>query len=98
MRNILAPAHLALTVVILIWDVVLAGRIAQNRQAPRVFQATSGLAALLILPGLLFYLATSTVITGRAVVTMDWVWPAVLVLFALQSVYALARRLVNWAW
>ncbi|HEY9229476.1 MAG TPA: hypothetical protein VIP11_22695, partial [Gemmatimonadaceae bacterium] len=27
-----------------------------------------------------------------------WVWPAVLVLFAIQSVYALARRLVNWAW
>ena len=36
MRNLLAPAHLALTVIILIWDIVLAGRIAQNRQAPSV--------------------------------------------------------------
>ncbi len=98
MRTLLAPAHLALTIIILVWDVVLAGRIAQNNHAPRVFQAISGLAALLIVPGLLFQLATSTIITGRAVATMDWVWPAVLVLFALQAVYAFTRRLVNPAW
>lgn len=98
MRNFLAPAHLALTIIILIWNAVLAGRIAQNRQAPRVFQAISGLCALLLFPGLLFHLATSTIVTGRAVARMDWVWPAVLVLFALQAIYALARRLVNWAW
>ena len=76
---------------------MLAGRIAQNRQSRDVFQAVSGLAALLVLPGLLFTLATSTIITGRAVATMDWVWPAVLVLFAVQAVYALVRRLVNLA-
>ena len=98
MTNLFAPAHLALTVVILIWNVVLAGRIAQNRQAPSVFQAVSGLAALLIFPGLMFTLATSTIMTGRAVATMDWVWPAVLVLFAIQAIYAVVRRLVNWAW
>jgi hypothetical protein len=98
MRNFLAPAHLALTVIILVWDIVLAGRIAQNRQSPRLFQAVAGLGALLILPGLLFNLATSTIITGRAVATMDWVWPAVLVLFAFQAVYAFVRRLVNPVW
>lgn len=98
MRTWLAPAHLALTVIILIWDIVLAGRIAQNRQAPRVFQAVSGLAALLVLPGLLLTLATTTVITGRAVATMDWMWPALLVLFAVQAIYALAKRLVNVVW
>lgn len=98
MTKLLAPAHLALTVVILIWNIVLAGRIAQNRQAPPLFQAISGLAALLILPGLLFALATSTIMTGRAVATMDWMWPVVLVLFALQALYALAKRLVNIAW
>lgn len=98
MRTLLAPAHLALTVVILIWDIVLAGRMAQNRQAPRVFQALCGLAALLVLPGLLLTLATSTVITGRAVVAMDWLWPVVLALFALQAVYALVRRMVNPLW
>jgi hypothetical protein len=98
MRTFLAPAHLALTIIILIWDIVLAGRIAQNRRSSRLFQAVSGLAALMVLPGLLLTLATSTVITGRAVVTMDWVWPAVLVLFAFQAVYALVRRIVNPIW
>lgn len=98
MRNFLAPAQLALTVIILIWDIVLAGRIAQNRQSSRVFQSISGLAALLLLPGLLFTLATSTIITGRAVATMDWVWPAVLVLFAIQAIYAFGARMVNYAW
>jgi hypothetical protein len=98
MRALLAPSHLALTFVILVWDIVLAGRIAQNTRAPRIFQALSGLGALLILPGLLLTLATSTVITGRAVAMMDWLWPAVLLLFAAQALYALARRLVNPFW
>ncbi len=94
----LAPAHLALTIIILVWDIFLAGRIAQNRQAPRFFESVCGLGALLVLPALLFNLATSTIITGRAVVTMDWVWPAVLVLFAIQATYAFVRRLVNPVW
>jgi hypothetical protein len=94
----LAPAYLALSCIILIWDIVLAGRIAQLREAPRVLQAVSGLAALLVLPGVLLALATSTILTGRAVVTMDWVWPVVLLLFAFQAVYALVHRLVNLWW
>ncbi|MEO7084640.1 MAG: hypothetical protein ABI442_17940, partial [Gemmatimonadaceae bacterium] len=98
MRALLAPSHLALTLIILVWDIVLAGRIAQNTRAPRVFQTLAGLGALLILPGLLLTLATSTVVLGRAVAWMDWLWPAVLVLFATQAIYALARRLVNPFW
>jgi hypothetical protein len=98
MRTLLAPAHLALCAIIVIWDIVLAGRIAQNRQSPRFFQAVSGLGALLIVPALLLTLATSTLITGRAVAAMDWLWPAVLVLFAVQALYALLFRLVNPVW
>jgi hypothetical protein len=98
MKNLFALAHLALMVVIITWDIVLAGRIAQNSQAPRVLQTASGLAALLLLPGVFLTLATSTIITGRAVATMDWVWPAVLVLFALQATYAFIRGFVSWWW
>jgi hypothetical protein len=94
MRNFLAPAHLALTGIILIWDIVLAGRIAQNDKAERPLQIMCGFAALVIVPALLLYLATSTVLTNRAVQTMDWLWPAVLILYAAQSVYALVRGLV----
>jgi hypothetical protein len=98
MRTWLPPAHLALSIVILAWDVVLAGRIAQLRQASRPMQTMAGLMALLVIPALLLTLATSTFITGRSVVLMDWVWPAVLLLFAVQSGYALATRTVNYAW
>ena len=94
MRNFLAPAHLALTGIILIWNIVLAGRIAQNDQAERPLQIMCGFAALVLVPALVLYLATSTVLTNRAVSTMDWLWPAVLVLYAVQSVYALVRGLV----
>ena len=94
----LPQAHLALSVIILLWDIALAGRIAQLRQASRPFAALNGLCALLALPALILHLATSTVITGRAVYTMDWIWPALLVIFAAQALYALGARLVNPTW
>ena len=42
MRNMLAPAHLALTGIILIWDIVLAGRIAQNDRRSGRFSSCAG--------------------------------------------------------
>ena len=94
----LPPAHLALCLVIVIWDIVLAGRIARVAHAPRAFATLTGLAGLLVLPALVVALATTTAITGRAILYVDWIWPAVLVVFAAQAVYALARRLVNPLW
>ena len=94
----LAPAHLALTLVIIVWDVVLAGRIAQLRQASRPFATVTGLAGLLLLPAIIVAVATTTVITGRAIAAIDWIWPAIVVLFAVQAVYAVSRRLVNPLW
>ena len=55
MRNLLAPAHLALTVIILIWDIVLAGRIAQNGQAARPLQAHVRVRGAAVVPALLLY-------------------------------------------
>lgn len=98
MREWLAPAHLVLTLVIIVWDIVLAGRIAQLRQATKPFALISGLAGLLLLPAFIVALATTTLITGRAISSIDWVWPATILLFAIQSVYAVARRLVNPLW
>lgn len=98
MKQWLAPAHLALTLVIIIWSVVLAGRIAQLRQASRPFAALSGLAGLLLIPAFVIAVATTTVITGRAISAVAWVWPATLLLFAFQAGYAVSRRLVNPLW
>ena len=94
----LPPAHLLLCLVIVVWDIVLAGRIARVAQAPRTFATLTGVAGLLVLPALVVALATTTVVTGRAILYVDWIWPAVLAVFAAQSVYALAKRLVNPVW
>jgi hypothetical protein len=98
MQSWLAPAHLALTLVIIVWDVVLGGRIAQLRQASKPFATITGLAALLLIPAFIIAVATTTVITGRAIAAVDWIWPVAIALFAIQSIYALARRLVNPLW
>ena len=98
MRQWLAPAHLVLTVVVVIWNVVLAGRIAQLRQATAPFATLTGMAGLLMVPAFIVALATTTLITGRAIAAIDWVWPATVLLFTIQSLYALARRLVNPLW
>jgi hypothetical protein len=98
MTTYLPAAHLALSLIIVIWDVVLSGRIAQLRLASRPFAAITGLCCLLLLPALIIRMATATVITGRAVVAVDWIWPLVVTLFAVQAIYAVSRRLVNYLW
>ena len=98
MNNGLAPAHLVLTLVIIVWNVMLAGRIAQLRQASRTFAALTGFAGLLVVPAFIVAIATTTVITGRGIATIDWVWPATVVLFSIQAIWAVSRRLVNPLW
>ena len=98
MTTFLPAAHLALSLIIVLWDVVLAGRIAQLRLASRPFAAITGLCGLLVIPALIIRMATSTFITGRAVVAVDWIWPLIVALFAVQAIYAVSRRLVNYLW
>src|SRR5918999_4007759 len=95
MRTWLPITHLALTLAILAWNIALAGRISQVRKAPRAFAAITALAGFLIAPSLAIAIASSSAITGRALVAVDWLWPLTAVLFAVQAFYALARRLVN---
>src|ERR671914_52314 len=95
MRTWLPIAHLALTLIILAWNIALAGRISQVRKAPRAFAAITALAGFLVAPALALSIAASSAITGRALAAVDWLWPLTAVLFAVQAIYALARRLVN---
>ena len=95
MRSFLPLLLFALVAVILIWDVVLAARIAQVRTLPRSFVTLSALAGFLVVPALVIHLATTSSITGRAILSVDWLWPVTVTLFALQALYAAARRLVN---
>ncbi|MFI5256932.1 MAG: hypothetical protein ACHQRK_06695 [Gemmatimonadales bacterium] len=95
LRSFLPLLQVLLVVVILVWDVVLAGRIAQVRALPRAFVAMSAIAGFLVVPALVIHLAATSSITGRAIISVDWIWPLTVVLFALQALYAAVRRLVN---
>jgi hypothetical protein len=95
MRSLFPLLQILLVAVILLWDVLLTGRIAQVRTLPRTFVTLSALAGFLLIPALLIHLATASSITGRAITAVDWLWPTTVVLFALQALYAASRRLVN---
>ena len=77
------------------WDIVVAGRVSQLRRAPRTFAGLTAFGGLLIVPALLIAYASSSILYGRAIQPVSWVWPFTTVLFALQATYALSRRLVT---
>jgi hypothetical protein len=95
MRTFLPLLQIVLVFVILTWDVFLAARIAQVRTLPRPFVFLSALAGFLVIPALIIHLATTSSVTGRALISVDWLWPFTVVLFALQALYAALRRFVN---
>lgn len=95
MIPLLAPLHVAVSALIVLWDIWLAGHISQQRRLPRPFAAVTALAGLLIAPALLVVAATSNMLYGRSLGTIAWLWPAVTILFAVQAVYALARHYVR---
>ncbi len=87
--------QLLVVLVIVCWDVVITGKIAQVKTLPRAFVILTALAGFLLIPALLIHLATGNAITGRSVLLMDWLWPFTVCLFAIQALYAAIRRLVN---
>lgn len=95
MRPWLAPVHFAVSAILIIWNVVLAGRIARVRNSRPALIILTALGGLLLAPAIVVALATTSALTGRAVLSIAWLWPAVLVMFAAQAIYALVRRLVS---
>ncbi|MDB4915277.1 MAG: hypothetical protein JWM95_2921 [Gemmatimonadetes bacterium] len=94
MRAFFPLVQLLLVTIVVFWNVLLAGRIAQVRSLPRPFVFVTALAGFLLIPALMIHLANTSAITGRSVTAVDWIWPLTVVLFAIQAVYAAVRRLV----
>lgn len=92
---VLAYGYLAVAVVMTLWDVLIAGRIANLRRTPRLFQAATAFGGLLIIPALLVAFASASILYGRTVFTVRWIWPLTAVLFVMQATYALTRRMVT---
>jgi hypothetical protein len=94
-HRLLGAIYLALSVAMIAWDILQAGRIAQLRRIPRSFQAITGIAGLLLVPALVVGYTAQSLLYGRAIYLVAWLWPFTMLLFVLQSVDALARRLVT---
>jgi hypothetical protein len=87
----LVPLHIALSAIVLLWDLYVARRMTQTRGVPPVIGMLTGLAALLIAPALLVALVSSSSLSGRALYTISWVWPLTAVLVTVQAAAATAR-------
>src|SRR3984893_14241397 len=93
-HGLLAALYVALCAAMFAWDVLIAGRISQLRRRPRAFQAITGIAGLLLVPALVVAYTAQSLLYGRAILLVAWLWPFTALLFVLQAVYALARRMV----
>ena len=93
--HLLPALYVAIAAVTVMWDIVVAGRVSQLRRAPRLFAGISAFAGLLIVPALLIAYASASILYGRGIQPVAWVWPFTTVLFALQSMYALSRRFIT---
>ncbi|HJQ53284.1 MAG TPA: hypothetical protein VJ825_05490 [Gemmatimonadaceae bacterium] len=94
-HRLLGAIFLALSVAMIAWDILMAGRIAQLRRIPRGFQAITGIAGLLLVPALVVAYTAQSLLYGRAIFLVAWLWPFTALLFVLQTIYALGRRLVT---
>lgn len=91
----LAYGYLTVAIAMTLWDVLIAGRIANLRRTPRLFQAATAFGGLLIIPALIVAFASASILFGRTVYTIRWIWPLTAVLFVMQATYALTRRMVT---
>ena len=94
-HGVLGALYLALSVAMIAWDILQAGRIAKLRRIPRAFQMITGIAGLLLVPALVVAYTAHSLLYGRAILLVAWLWPFTTLLFVIQSIYALARRLVT---
>lgn len=82
---------LVAAILMLLWDVGLAGRLAAVAEAPRGWAALTAITGLLLIPAALIRIVGSSLLDGRTVAALGWLWPLVLTLVAWQAVTTLAR-------
>jgi len=93
--ELLPIAHLALSAVFLLWNILLAGRITRQRALPPLVSGLTAVGGLLIAPALLVLVASTSLVTGRSVSTIGWIWPVTATIIAAQAFYATAAGLVT---
>lgn len=89
----LVPLFVAL--VVLVWNVTLAGWIATRHDRDMWFSSLTGLAGLLVAPATFLAVASSTDAGARTITGVAWLWPATCLLLVLQASIATIRRQVS---
>ena len=91
----LLAAYFGFAAATIIWDISAAGRLVYDRRAPKVMATITALGALLLVPGVIVSVSSASIVDGRAIQPVAILWPVVAVLFAVQALIALGRRLVH---
>lgn len=85
----------ALITLVLLWDILLASQIARLRVESRVLLVITSLCGLLLAPGLVVAVASSSILSGRAIHIIAWLWPLTTALFVAQVALALSFGVVR---
>ncbi len=91
----LAPITLLIAVLVLSWDILLAGWMASRREAPRAFTQLTSACGLLIAPALVIALASGTEDGARTVSGISWLLPVIASAFVLQVLYSIVAGLIS---
>ena len=93
--RVLLVAYFGLAAAIVLWNVAVASRILQARRSLSLSAIATALAALLLVPALLVAVSAASLVYGRAIQPVAWLWPAVTVLFVIQATAAASRGRVS---
>ncbi len=85
-----------ITLAALLWNVTVSAQKERTRHSSRITSALGALCALLIVPALIVGIASTTLLMGRAVVGVGWLWPLTLTLFCIQAAFVVGRGNSSW--
>ena len=88
--RVLLLAYFGLGAAIILWNIAIASRILRGSRSPSVSSIATAFAALLLVPGLVVAVSDASLVYGRAIQPVAWLWPVVVVLFAIQAAAALS--------
>lgn len=95
MPRSLALAPIVIAVIVLAWNIALAGWIAARREGPQWFARLTGLAGLLVAPAAVIAVAASSDAGARTITGVTWLWPLTCLLLVVQASSATALRAVS---
>lgn len=90
-----APLTLLIALVVLSWNILLAGWMASRREAPVAFTHITSFCGLLVAPAVVVSVAAGTEDGARTISGISWLLPVVCAAFVLQVAYAFVARLVS---